>query len=153
MGTGSVSLDDKSIVNESSVEEDSVWVVWCDKCGFFIVGVINGCIDTSTWGTHGSAVQLFPASVPESEDAVAHDDAHPGEDVLDWEAGWKFRGMQVEPSPDGFDAVIVVDVGVHGNGVGCVDDGIVSNGYELVKVSKELPAVLEITRAEVDYLL
>ena len=63
-------MNDEGIVNESLVEEDSMWVVWCEKRGFFKVGIVNSCIDASTWGTHGGAIQLLPASVPEGEDVV-----------------------------------------------------------------------------------
>ena len=61
--------------------------------------------------------------------------------------------MEVEPSPDGFDTVVIVDVGVHRDCVGCVDDGVVRDWREIVEISKELPAVLEITGAELDNLL
>jgi hypothetical protein len=36
--------------------------------------------------------------------------------------------MEVEPSSNGFDTVIVVDVGVHRDCIGGVDDGIVRDG-------------------------
>jgi hypothetical protein len=61
--------------------------------------------------------------------------------------------VEVEPSSNGFDTVIIVDVGVHQNCIGGVDDGIVRDWGEFFEISKELSAVLEITGAEVDDLL
>jgi hypothetical protein len=65
-----------------------VWIVWCDKCSLFVVGVIDGSIGTSTGGTHGGAIQLSPASITKGKDVVTHDDVQAGEDICDWEVGW-----------------------------------------------------------------
>jgi hypothetical protein len=88
MDTGSISLYDEVIVNESSVEEDLVHIVWWDKCSLFEVGVIDSSISASTGGTHGGAIQLPPTSIAKGKDVVTHDDVQAGEDLFDWEVGW-----------------------------------------------------------------
>ena len=75
-------LNDEGIINETLVEEDSMWVVLCDKHSLFEVGVVYSCIGASTGGTHGGAIQLPPASVPKGKDVVAHDDIQANKDFF-----------------------------------------------------------------------
>jgi hypothetical protein len=62
-----------------------------------------------TGNTHGNAIWWLPAYVPEGKDVVAHDGIQADEDFMDGKVGWKVSGMNVQPSPNGFDT----DVGVH----------------------------------------
>jgi hypothetical protein len=62
--------------------------------------------------------------------------------------------VEVKPSSNRFDTVIIINVGgVHQDCIDNVDDGIIRDWGEFFEISKELPTALEITRAEVDYLL
>jgi hypothetical protein len=88
-------------------------VVWCDKCSLFKIGVLDSCINAGTGGTYGTAIQLPPEYVPEGKDLVVHDYVQVDEDFLDWEVGWKVSSVEVKPSSNRFDTVIIINVGVH----------------------------------------
>jgi hypothetical protein len=64
--------------------------------------------------------------------------------------------VEGEQFVEGFGAVVYVYVGVHGHGVGAVDDGVTGDGIkllELFEVVEELPAILEVGWAEMDDFL
>jgi hypothetical protein len=126
-----LSLDDEGIINEAAVEEDAVRIVVCNERGLFVVRVVDGSVRASARRTHRCPVALAPESVAKGEDIRPHDDVKAGENTLHREPGRELVGMEIEPSPNGVDPMVVIDVRIHRNGICRVDDNIICKRGEV----------------------
>jgi hypothetical protein len=91
--SGTSSLEDESIIDETTVEENAVWIGVGNQHGLFVVRIINGSVCASAWRTHCSPVALAPESVAKGEDVSPHDDVKAIEYTLHRELGRKLGFM------------------------------------------------------------
>ena len=87
MSSGALSLDNKSIIDQTTVEEDAMGVVRCDEHGFLVVRVVYRGVGAGAWCSHRCPVALAPVAVAKGEDVGSHDDVKACKNTLHRESG------------------------------------------------------------------
>ncbi len=87
-------------------------------------------VSTDTGCPHCSPVALAPVAVAKGEDVGPHDNVKASKDPFHREGNRELVHVESKPAPDGVNPMIIVDVGIHCNGIGRVDDGVICKWQE-----------------------
>jgi hypothetical protein len=88
-----------------------------------VVAVVDGGTGTYARCTYGRAITLPEKARTKREGVVSHDDVEAFQEFLGREcSAGKVGTIKFEPPTDRSDVIVIVDIGVHRNGLCCISD-------------------------------
>jgi len=74
MATGDLFLQDKNIVDETTIQQYPVVDFFATHPSFLVVALVDGSEHAGEWGSHGRTIFVSTGNVVEVENIISHDD-------------------------------------------------------------------------------